>query len=301
MNYGHNSRFLQDTIAIVYDFDGTLSPQPMHDYTVLPSIGMAPAEFWDLVAREVEATGGERMLVYMRLLLEKAFEAKTPIRRRDFARMAAQIRYYPGVSGWFERINDYVKRQGRGKVKLRHYIISAGLQEILEGVGIRRHFSKVYASGYHFDVRGAAVFPAVVITDTTKTQYLFRINKGREDLRESINEHMPEAQRPIPFRNIIYIGDGITDVPSMAVTRHNGGHGIAVHDETRPGSIETCRTLLEAGRVDFIAPADYRAKSPLARRVRLLLDSVIAGIAYDRELFASKRRYQIDGDSRRAE
>lgn len=286
-------RFQQNTIAMVYDFDGTLCPQPMQDYTVLPGIGMTSEAFWHEVAEQTITSGEERMLVYMRLLLEKAQQAGVGIRRNEFARMASRIRYYPGVTTWFEQMNRYVREQGHGRVKLRHYIISAGLKEILEGTRIHQHFAAIYASQYHYDDSGLATFPAVVITDTTKTQYLFRINKGREDPRESINEHMPESMRPVPFENIIYIGDAITDIPSMAVTRKNGGHTIAVHNEHRRGSLVTCKTLLKDGRVDFTAPADYRQRGPLARRVRLLLDSVISGIAYQRELFKSRQYYDI--------
>jgi phosphoserine phosphatase len=287
------ARFRQNTIAMVYDFDGTLCPQPMQDYTVLPGIGMTAEAFWDEVAEQTMASGEERMLVYMRLLLEQAQQAGVDIRLSEFARLASRIRYYPGVTSWFAQMNRYVREQGHGRIKLRHYIISAGLQEILEGTRIRQHFTAIYASRYHYDANGLATFPAMVITDTTKTQYLFRINKGREDLRESINEHMAEELRPVPFENIIYIGDAMTDIPSMAVTRKNGGHTIAVHDEQRRGSLQTCKTLLKDGRVDFTAPADYRQRGPLARRVRLLLDSVIAGIAYQRELFESKQHYHI--------
>jgi hypothetical protein len=119
-----------------------------------------------------------------------------------------------------------------------------------------------------------------------KTQFLFRINKGREGVTESINEHMPESQRPIPFQNMIYVGDGMTDVPSMALTKKSGGHTVAVYDRRKKTSRPTCVKLLRAGRADFIAEADYRAGSKLSRRVELLLDAIIAGIAYRREAFA---------------
>jgi hypothetical protein len=289
-----NRSFQQNTIAMVYDFDGTLCPQPMQDYTVLPSLGINAEAFWHEVATETMSSGEERMLVYMRLLLERAQQAGVKITRRELARMASQIRYYPGVSSWFERINRYVREQGKGKVKVRHYIVSAGLKEILDGCTLRKEFAQIYASQYHFDERGRATFPGRVVTDTTKTQYLFRINKGREDTRDTINDHMEEVRRPVPFENIIYIGDAMADVPSMAVARSNGGHTIAVHNDHREGSEKICRTLLEDGRVDFIAPADYRQRAALSRRVKLLLDSVIAQIAYRRELFQSKEQYEID-------
>jgi hypothetical protein len=228
------------------------------------------------------------MLVYMRLLLEKARERGIEVRRRDYRSLAQKIRYFPGVEGWFDCLNAYVRAHSRG-IQIRHYLISAGMREIIDGTPIKRHFSRIYASEYHFNDQGVADFPKLVITDTTKTQYLFRINKGREHLSESINEHMSETERPIPFSHMIYIGDGMTDVPSMAVTRKNGGHAIAVYRERNRRQFETCRGLLAAGRVDFIARADYREGRELYRRTTLLLNAIIAHIEYERELFRCNR------------
>ena len=140
---------------------------------------------------------------------------------------------------------------------LRHYLISSGLTEIIEGTTIYKRFHNVFASEYWFEAYDLP-YPKRVITDTGKTQYLFRINKGVEDLGESINQHMPEGARPIPFANMIYFGDGDTDVPSMAVMRKNGGHAVAVYPPQAKGKAK-CVDLFKAGRCDFFAPADYRA------------------------------------------
>jgi 2-hydroxy-3-keto-5-methylthiopentenyl-1-phosphate phosphatase len=288
--------FFQNTIAMVYDFDGTLSPQPMQEYTVLPKLGIKPKDFWGQVDQESVDTVSEKMLVYMRLLLEEAHSRKINISRSDFQAMGKNIEYFPGVQSWFSRINAYVKKKGGGQVGVQHYIISAGMKEILEGISIRRYFQQIYASEYHFNFQGIATFPKLLITDTTKTQYLFRVNKGKETLEQSINEHMPEARRPIPFHNIIYIGDGMTDVPSMALTKKNGGHPLAVYPPRSRHDRDTCIDLLAAKRVDFIAPADYRAESKLSKRVTLLLDSIISGIAYQREVSACHGEHGIDGD-----
>lgn len=281
--------FTQNTIAMVYDFDGTLSPQPMQEYTVLPKIGIEPEAFWAKVHKEATDTGSDSMLVYMRLMMEALYKNENVrITKEDFAAMARGIQYFPGVEEWFPRINAYVKKRSAGAANVHHYIISAGQKEILEGVPIRKYFKQVYASEYHFNQYGIATFPKLLITDTSKTQFLFRINKGKEAISESINEHMPEGERPIPFSNIIYIGDGMTDVPSMALTTKSGGHSLAVFNPKLPKSKATCVRLLDAGRVDFIAPADYRDNSKLAKRVQLLLDSVISGIAYAAEVAACK-------------
>lgn len=293
----HRNRFVQDTIALVYDFDGTLSPQPMQEYTVLPEIGIEPSEFWAEVNEQSKDFGEEPMLTYMRLLHEKAEKKEVHIGRDEFKQLGKDVKFFPGVESWFDRVNQFVADASGKQVKIRHYIISAGLREILEGIAIRKHFHNLFASEYHYDHHKVATFPKLLITDTTKTQFLFRINKGREDLSESINSHMPLGQRPIPFENIIYVGDGETDVPSMTVTRQSGGNAVAVYKPGRKQkekrTREICRTLLEAGRVNFVAPADYSPNSVLERRVQLLLKSVIARIEYERELFQCRKENDL--------
>ena len=281
--------FTRDTLALIYDFDGTLTPQPMQEYTVLPQLGIAAEDFWAEVNAEVKRTGGDSILTYMRLLVEKIEANKAHVSRASLRRLAGGIRYFPGVESWFERINRYVHGASGGTVQVRHYIISAGLSEILEGISIKHHFERIYASQYYFNHHEVACFPTVVINDTSKTQYLFRINKGREEAQESINEYMPEAARPIPFGHMLYIGDGLTDVPCMTVTKNNGGFSVAVHNPRAPKSIETCRALALANRIDYFAAADYRAGKPLEKRVRTILDIIIARVQFEREKHAFQR------------
>lgn len=274
-----DTSFKQNTIAIIYDFDGTLTPEPMQNYAILPKLGIHPNDFWQEVGEEVAQTGAENMLVYMRKLLEKADEAKVHITKADYADLAKNIQYYKGVETWFKRINDYVMDKN-SNIHIKHYIVSAGMKEVLEGVAIKDEFEAIYASEYFFDFKGIATFPKLVITDTSKTQFLFRVNKGIEDLSQTINEHMPEAERPVPFSNIIYIGDGLTDVPSMALTRKEGGHAIAVYEEDNTQQQAVGQALLKAGRVDFVAPADYSPNSILETKMTLLLNYIIAHIEY---------------------
>ncbi len=289
------SGFFQNVIALVYDFDGTLSPQPMQEYTVLPKIGVDPPKFWERVNREARETESDPMLVYMRHIIEALERAQEDVKRADFAKMARAIQYFPGVEKWFGRMNAYVRSKSRARVKLHHYLISAGQREILDGASIRRHFRQIYASEYHFNHHGVATFPKLLVTDTVKTQFLYRINKGKESVTESINEHMPEHERPIPFQNMIYIGDGMTDVPSMALTKKSGGHTVAVYDKRSRRGRATCVKLLDAGRADFIAEAEYRDASKLSRRVELLLDAIVADIAYRREAHEARRESRARG------
>jgi hypothetical protein len=278
------------TIALVYDFDGTLSPRPMQEYAFLPKICENPEAFWAESNRVAREHGADPLITYMRLMYEKAKAKKVRIDRDDLVAQGRQVEFYPGVPEWFDHIGDYVRLRDETKsVEVRHYVISSGLVEIVEGTAIYGKFHNVFASEYWFDAYDLP-YPKRVITDTGKTQYLFRINKGIEDVRESINHHMPEDIRPIPFSNMIYFGDGDTDVPSMAVVRKNGGHAIAVHApaNTAPGGhggVAKCLDLFKAGRCDFFAVADYRRGSDLFKRTCLLLDRMLADIRIREEMW----------------
>lgn len=277
------SGFDRKTIALVYDFDGTLSPRPMQEYTFLPKIGEDPKAFWAESNRLAREHAADPLITYMHLMYKKAKAKGVRIDREDLVALGRGVDLFSGVTEWFENIGEYVKIRAESPgVMLRHYLISSGLTEIIEGTSIYRHFHNVFASEYWFDPYDLP-YPKRVITDTGKTQYLFRINKGIEDLRDSINQHMPEESRPIPFANMIYFGDGDTDVPSMAVMRKNGGHAIAVYPPGKPKA--KCVDLFSAGRVDFYAAADYRRGSDLFRRTCLLIDRILADIRVQEEVW----------------
>ncbi len=282
--------FDKKTIALVYDFDGTLCPRPMQEYAFLPKIGANPEQFWAESNRLARAQGADPMITYMHLLYKKAKDKGVRIDREDLVAQGALVKYYPGVADWFDAMTQYVRVRDETKsVEVRHYLISSGLSEIIQGTSIFDKFHNVFASEYWFEAYDVP-YPKRVITDTGKTQYLFRINKGIEDLGESINHHMPEDQRPIPFANMIYFGDGDTDVPSMAVVRKSGGHAVAVH---APGEPKKCVDLFRAQRCDFFAPADYRKGSDLFKRTCLLLDRMLADIRVQEEIWAMKRQSSV--------
>jgi hypothetical protein len=277
------ARYAKKIIALVYDFDGTLSPKPMQEYTFLPKIGEDPKAFWAESNRLAKEQGADQLITYMHLMYKKAKERSVRIDRADLVELGRDVELFAGVESWFDDVAAYIKlRAETDGVVLRHYMVSSGLTEIIEGTSIYPRFHNVFASEYWFDAYDLP-FPKRVITDTGKTQYLFRINKGLENMADSINDHMPEDMRPIPFANMIYFGDGDTDVPSMAVMRKNGGHAIAVHT---PGKSKAkCIELFKAARCDFFAAADYRRGSDLFRRTCLLLDRIMADIRVREEMW----------------
>ena len=265
----------QNIIALIYDFDGTLSPRNMQEYAFLPKIGINPKSFWKEVAQLSIEREAEPLITYMHLMYQKAQEKGLQILRKDLVAQGKEVEFCPGVEKWFGLMDQYVKKQSKGTVSVRHYLVSSGLKEIIEGTKIYNKFDNVFASEYYFEAYQLP-YPKRVITDTSKTQYLFRINKGVEDVNRSINSHMPEGERPIPFSQMIYFGDGETDVPSMAVTRQNNGFAIAVYPKQKSAKI--CKELFDVGRVDFYAQADYTKGSALHNRTCLLIDRILSDI-----------------------
>jgi len=253
--------------AIMYDFDKTLCTRDMQEYSFIPGLGITPKTFWDECAK-FSAIGMDRILAYMYLMLKKSREADRPIRRESFVELGRSIDFFPGVIEWFGRIAAYGLERN---VAVEHYIISSGLREIIEGSAISDRFKKIYACEFHYDANGVADWPLVSVNYTTKTQFLFRINKGVLDVSddEALNRYVPEDERPVPFRNMIYIGDGLTDVPCMKLVKANGGHSIAVFGKGQKKKVEE---LLINRRVDFVAPADYEAGRSLDDIVKKIID-----------------------------
>ena len=214
-------------IAIMYDFDKTLCTKDMQEYTFIPNLGITPAEFWSDANKLREIDKMDQVLTYMYLMVKKTVDIGKHITRDYLGRMGYEIELFPGVIDWFERINKYGEEKG---VEIEHYIISSGVYEIIAGSKIGKYFKKIYASEFYYDEHGHAVWPKMAINYTNKTQFLMRINKGVLDIADdyNINKKMMEKDRRIPISNMIYIGDGLTDVPCMKLTKDGGGVSLAV-------------------------------------------------------------------------
>ena len=260
------------TLAIVYDFDGTLAPGNMQERQFIPNIGMTATDFWREVNSVAEENHADGILSYMFVMLEKAKEAGVPVRQEDLVARSRNIDFFPGVEDWFNRMNHYGQDRG---VLVEHYLISSGNSEIIEGTSIASKFNRIYASKFLYDTNGVAVWPAVAINFTTKTQYLFRINKGAHDWKDSsiINKFVPQNERPVPFENMVYIGDGETDIPCFRLVKDLGGLSIAVYGK---GGREKAEIFRQEGRVNCVAPAVYTEKSSLDCAVKSYIDLVAA-------------------------
>ena len=262
-------------IALIYDFDGTLSPGNMQEFGFIQAIGQTPEEFWaksDGIAKGQDASN---ILAYMKLMFDEAHKNGIRLTREDFKRYGADIKLFDGVREWFRNVNEYGEAHG---VKVEHYINSSGLKEIIEGSPIAREFKHIFAGSFIYDASGEAEWPGIAVDFTAKTQFLFKIQKGIFSSRDAkkVNESWADDQKRIPFTNMIYFGDGDTDVPSMKIVNMFGGNAIAVFNPAVPHKRSVAQKLLRQGRVNFITPASYTRDSRTFRLVCAIIDKVKA-------------------------
>lgn len=274
----------QPYFALVYDFDGTIAPGNMQERDFIPDIGMTTKKFWTEVGKVTKDHQADNILIYMKLMLDKALFAKVAVHENDFISYGQKLTFFKGIlpynnpdgtkeKGWFDRIVDYGKESG---VKVEHYIVSSGIREMISGTKIASKFQRIYASSFFYDHNGIAVWPSLALNYTTKTQYLFRINKGCLDVSDNktINAYTPEKDRRIPFKNMIYLGDGETDIPCFRLVKDRGGNSVAVYKPNTRGAKKKLQSLIDSGRVNYAVAADYRNGTQLDRIIKGLIDKL---------------------------
>ena len=266
-------------IALLYDFDKTLCTTDMEDYTFIPALGYKPAEFWKKANDFGYNNRMDGLLAYMYTMIEECRTQNIRLDRDFLVRCGHDMQLFPGVQDWFARINAFGESLG---VTVEHYVISSGLREIIEGSGISHEFKEIYACEFFYNAEGLASWPKLDVNFTNKTQFVYRINKGVLDVSDdrTLNASMPDDSKRVPFTNMIYIGDGLSDVPCMKMMRSYGGEAIAVYQEENRQGVED---LLAKGRVDFIFPADYRAGTALESTVKNIIQKMAIADALTEE------------------
>lgn len=276
-------------IALIYDFDGTLSPRNMQEYSFIQAVGQNDSEFWGKAKEMADKQDSDNILVYMLLMLQKAKETGIPIRKEIFQKFGESVELFNGVCEWFKRINEYGKAHG---VKIEHYINSSGNKEIIEGTKIAKEFKAIFASSFYYNEHGDAMWPAAAVNYTNKTQFLFKINKGIFSVKDSIitNSSVPEDKKRVAFTNMVYFGDGETDVPCMKLIKQLGGTSVAVYEPGNDKKKESARKLIKQDRVNYVCPADYSESSNLDTLVKAIINKLKA----DDNLRKLKREFSRD-------
>lgn len=259
-------------IALLYDFDKTLGTTDMMDYEFIPSLGFTPDEFWREANGLAITNSMDSVLAYMYYMKEASEKLNKKFTRSDLVKLGKGVEFFKGVRAWFARINQYGAKLG---LQIEHYVISSGLKEIIEGTAIAHEFKEIFASEFMYDKNNYPIWPKLSVNYTNKTQFVYRINKGVLDISNDrdLNASTPEDTRRVKFTNMIYIGDGLTDVPCMKLVRQSGGTSIALYNENKP---DVARDMLKHERVDFAFEADYSEGSDLDVIMHRLLDKLAA-------------------------
>ncbi|MBR1927362.1 MAG: haloacid dehalogenase-like hydrolase, partial [Bacteroidales bacterium] len=262
-------------VALIYDFDGTLSPGNMQEFGFIQAIGKTPQEFWTMSDGLAAGQDASNVLSYMKMMKDEAGKNGISLRRDDLRRFGKDIELFEGVREWFSLVNEYGRSKG---VKIEHYINSSGLKEIIEGSPIASEFKYIFACSYIYNEEGEAVWPGIAVDFTAKTQFLFKISKGIFSAHDNkkVNESVAEEKKRIPYPHMIYFGDGETDIPSMKVVSMFGGNSIAVFNPKLQKKKAFALKLLRQGRVGFAVPADYRRESRTFEVVCAIIDKIKA-------------------------
>ena len=274
MNYDRKRKEDRPVLAICYDFDKTLSPDDMQAQGYIQSVGYDVQKFWDESNDLAKANDMDNNLAYMWKMVQES-EGRMVFNKEKLAEYGARVKLFDGVEDWFERIRAYGKTRN---VIVEHYIISSGLKEMIEGTKMARAgaFEKIYASSFYSNDRGVAKWPAQVINYTSKTQFLFRIEKGVLDINDpGVNAYFSPEEIRVPFRNMVYIGDSDTDIPCMKLVNTYGGHSIGVYDPATQNK-EKVYKMMHDKRIRYYAPADYTELSELDLLVKAIIDKTAA-------------------------
>ena len=258
-------------IAICYDFDSTLSLKDIQSYKYFQELGVTAGEFYSKSDKISETNNADKILINMYMVLEEAKRKGIDLTREKLESYGEDIELFDGVETWFNRINEYGKKLG---VDIEHYVVSSGFKDMINGTKIAKYFKKIYACSYLFDENGHPVWPTICVNYTTKTQFLYRINKGiLEEHDDSINDAMDEELRSVPFENMIYIGDSFTDIPCMRLVMKSGGVAIGVYNP-KENNNQKVKTLIKNNKINFIAPADYSEGKMLEKLVKEILKGI---------------------------
>ena len=273
-------------IAVVFDFDDTLVPDSTT--ALLESRGVDVDEFWSKLVPPLVNDGYDPPLAYLRLILDQVSNggALAGLTNRDLRDFGGSLdtQYFEGLPKMFDDLKELVSEFR--DVSIEFYVVSGGLQDVIGGSRVVQE----YIDGYYGCLLGEADDGVVryvkrCVTFTEKTRYLFEINKGvrPQDSRSrphSVNNKVQD--RRVPFSNMIYVGDGLTDIPCFSLVREGGGWTFGVRAKNKTAK-QAFQELLQERRVDSLHSPDYREDSDLGALIRAVVSNLAAARDLGRE------------------
>ncbi len=291
--------FQQNVIALIWDFDRTLSPGNMQR-PIFEEYGIDEAAFWAEVNAlpAYYARAGVTVQAdtcYLPHILSYVQRGRMPgLTNSKLRELGARVKLFPGLPEAFDVLRAVLDadRYRDADLRVEHYVVSTGLEAMIQGTPIASKVNGIWASGFieepaspGYDTRatpGSGVISQVagLLDNTTKTRAIFEINKGvNMNVGISVNDSIADEDRRVPIRNMIYIADGPSDVPSFSVVKRNGGMTLAVYEAESRERLAQANDLHRIGRVHMFGAADYRPKSHtmewLEIQIREIADRII--------------------------
>lgn len=301
--------FHQNVIAVIWDFDRTLSPHYMQK-PIFEHYGIDEDAFW----KESNALCGyyakagievQSDTAYLGHMLSYVKQGLMPDLTNDkLKELGARIEFFPGIPEIFDRLKDVLNEPAyqEGDLKLENYIVSTGLDAMIRGSKIADKVDGIWASVFievpaapNADLSGDPASGPIsqiagFLDNTTKTRAIFEINKGVNKTDSiSVNDSIPEEDRRVPFRNMIYIADGPSDVPSFSVIRKHGGLAYAVYDDKSHDQFSKAIDLRESDRVDDYGEANYEEFSKTDKWLQLKVRQIATKIMDERKRVTDSR------------
>jgi phosphoserine phosphatase len=272
-------------LAVIFDFDDTLLPDSTS--ALLREHGLDPDEFWTVRTRALVDQGYDPPLAYLNLLLQEVGPGKRlgELTNRALNEFGASLddTWFPGLPQLFEDLRSIAKEHR--DVSIEFYIISGGLQSIIDGSGyVQKYFRGAYGCQLGEDSETALVKHIKrCVTFTEKTRFLFEINKGISPSDAATQPHLvnrmvSEETRPVPFRNMIYVGDGLTDIPCFSLIERGGGVAFGVFQSGKESAKQAFQRFLETRRVRSMHHPDYTENAELGSLLRAAVATACSNI-----------------------
>lgn len=265
-------------IAVVFDFDDTLAPDTFDG--LIKSLGIDVAQFRQQYYEPLKEAGWDHVAARFYCLIQESQRRQQPAQKitQDYLmQFGQQLQPFAGVTEMFERLQKHV-RDLNSQIELEFYLITGGFGEVVRHTCIAPYFTKMWGCEFHYDENGEVAFLKRSISHTEKTRYLMQIASGREqvdgDGRSFSYRDVAEAELHIPLSQMIYVGDGTSDVPCFSLLNDEGGLAIGVFKGDSADKWHQKNQVSASQRVANLAPADYQENSELMRSLRLAVESL---------------------------
>ena len=274
----------QNLIAAIFDFDDTLTDDSTSQ--LLAAHGVDPERFWTETVGKLVRDGWDPTIAWLHAVLDLTGQGDplgnlTNQRLREFG---AGLTFYEGLPHVFDDLRAICAEYAKTRPTIEFYIISGGLEEVILGSALASGVNGVRGCRYDMDPETQVIRRIKnVVNFTLKTRYIFEINKGLLEASRTkpyaVNEDMPEADRRIPFQNMIYVGDGLTDVPGFSLIRSRGGNAFGVFDPTKPASARKAwEKLASPARVAAVCAPRYGPNEVLGALLRAAVRQICVRI-----------------------